>query len=406
MRLVLCTEFYHDRGGAYAAALDAEWLLRSRGHEVIPFAARHPGNRPTPFAEHFVGYRDLQSILRRRRYGAALGAALRAVYSLETYRRLRGLIAAARPDVVHVHNYAYHLSASVFAAARNAGVPVVHTLHDYKLLCPQLSMLRHGTVCERCRGGRLHNCVRYRCVEGSSAASTVAALQNCVLGWTNVVRGTVSAYLCPSEFLRAKAAAGGLPAPALHCVPNFVRLDERHAAAQAPGGRTFLYAGRLVPEKGVGTLLRAMSQVPEAELVVAGEGPLRSQLETLAPRNVRFLGEVPRARLAALYRDSLAVVVPSEWYENCSLTVLEAFAAGRCVVASDLGGLPEQVLEGRTGLLFPPGHVEALAACLRRVAARPEAAADMGQEARQVARTRYSPEVHYARLERLYRSLA
>ena len=406
MRVLLCTEFYHDRGGAYAAALDSEWLLRSRGHEVVPFAARHPGNLTTPFAEHFVSYRELQSILRRRRYGAALGAALRAVYSMEAYRLLRKVIAVVRPELVHVHNYAYHLSASVFAAARDAGVPAVHTLHDYKLLCPQLSMLRHGTLCERCAGRRFYNCVRYRCVEGSATASAVAALQNCALRGTNLVANSVRAYVCPSAFMRAKAVAGGLPEPLLHCVPNFVRLAEQHAALGTASGRRFLYAGRLVPEKGLGTLLRATKLVPEAELVVAGEGPLRAQLEALAPQNVRFLGSVSRARLAELYSDLVAVVVPSEWYENCSLTVLEAFAAGRCVVAADVGGLPEQVRHGHTGLLFPPGDAKALAECLRRLVARPEAAAGMGHEARQVARTRYSPEVHYARLERLYRSLA
>lgn len=410
MRILLCTEFYHDLGGAYAAALDTEWLLRAHGHSVIPFAARHPANRPTPFAADFVRYEPLRTWWRQRRYLRTARVVGRVVWSAEAFHRLRRLLNREKPDLVHVHNFAYHLSPSVFAAASSAGVRVVHTLHDYKLICPQLSLSRHGDCCRACRGGRFFNCVRHRCLENSAAMSAVAAGQNYLLAGTKVVRRSVGAYLCPSRFLQQLMAASGWPAERLLHLPNFVRPS--FVRPCSGGGPTpspdphgpFLFAGRLTKEKGVDTLLEAARRAPECNVLVAGDGPLRRSWEPRASGNVRFLGAVPRERMPALYRRALAVVVPSRWYENCSLTVLEAFAAGRAVLAANIGGLPEQVRPDQTGILVPPGHPDALAAAMLRLRAHPDLAREWGENARRAACTTWSPEVHYSRLLEIYRS--
>lgn len=405
MRIILCTEFYHDRGGAYAAALDAEWLLRSRGHEVIPFAARHPANRRSPYETHFVRYHDLRTLLKERRIGGLWRLVGRFVWSVEAYAQLERLIEDVRPDVVHIHNYAYHLTSSVFEAPRAADAPLVHTMHDYKLLCPQLSMLRHGKICERCRRFRFIECFRHRCVARSFGASLCAALQNYRAVQLGSVWDLDAAFVSPSGFLRQKCLDWGWPGPDIQVVPNFVRPVEQTTDSRADGGRPFLFAGRLTPEKGLATLIEAIRSVPTAKLLVAGEGPERERLEPTAPPNVSFLGAVPRAQMPQLYGNALAVVVPSEWYENCSLTVLEAFAAGRPVVASRIGGLPEQVAHEKRGLLFPPGDAEALAGALRRLHSNAGRADELGRNARAAAATEYSPEVHYERLLEIYRSV-
>ena len=396
MRILLCTEFYHDRGGGYAFARDSQRLLESYGHEVIPFAAGHPDNLPSPFAQDFVPYRNYLEVLRRRQWRLVPEALRSLISNLDAAAGIARLIRRYRPDVVHTHIIASYLTQVVWEVAHAAGVPVVHTLHDYKLLCPDTNLLSHGAICERCRGGRWHECALRRCKQGSFAASAAAAAQAYAQGLLRRPQRCVAAFVAPSEFIGRKHVEWGLRPEKVHHIPNFTwpQPPARHRRT----GKHFLYCGRLSREKGPQVLVEAAREAADAEIVVAGDGEMREELLNSAPPNVQFLGEVPRDRVPRLLADALALVVPSIWYENCSLSVLEAFAAGIPVIGSNIGGIPEQVEHGLTGLLVPPGDTDALAEAIRALHKSPALARKLGRHAHAKAATTYSPSTHYQAL--------
>ena len=403
MKIILCTEFHHDRGGGYAFAIDSQRLLEAHGHEVIPFAAHHPDNVPSRYEDQFIEYDDLMDVVSRREWLRAPTAMARLISNREAAAALRRSIERYRPDLVHTHIIATYLTQSVWAAASDAGVPVVHTLHDYKLLCPDTHLFCRGAVCERCRGGRYFHCLLRRCKRGSLAASAAAVAQAYVQRSLRRHERCVAAFVAPSAFIAAKHSDFGLPASKLHHIPNFTWPTRRLPRRSAGSG--FLYCGRLSEEKGVAVLVEAARLVPEAEVVLAGSGDLRGALGPRPPANMRFLGQVPREHVPALMADARALIVPSIWYENCSLSVLEAFAAGAPVIGSALGGLPEQIDSGANGLLVPPDDAPALAEAMRSLHRDAHLALRMGAAAKAKADRTYSPQAHYDSLMRLYGSL-
>ena len=282
------------------------------------------------------------------------------------------------------------------------------TLHDYKLACPTYLFLSHGRVCEACLGGKFHNAVLRRCHGGSVAASTAVAAE-LFLHTVTGAYSAISLLICPSRFMAEKMAQAGVYAERLRCVPHFVDASVIDAKPK-PGGEV-LYVGRLAREKGVDVLIRAVSRLdPRTSLVIAGDGPERPALtrlaESVAPGRVRFCGRVPRADVLALSRSCAVAVLPARWYENQPMSVLEAFACGVPVVASDLGGLPELIRPGVDGELVPADDSSALAAVLQELLADPDHAYAMGRAARARVLDEFSPEAHLKRLEVVYEEAA
>ncbi len=396
--LLLVNKFYHDvgpAGGVGRYILQEEEDLARRGWRIVPFAMRDADARPSPWDRFFVKAHDY----RTPRFSP--GAALSLLWNREAARNLDRLLRETRPDVAHLHNIYHHLSPSLLPVLRRHRIPVVMTLHDLRLLCPAIHMLRDDGICERCRGGRLWEAVRGRCVKGSLAASALAALETAHQRTRRLYETTVARFLCPSAFYARKYAEWGYPAERLTHLPNFVDLETWRPAA-APPDDAYLYFGRVSREKGLVTLLRAHAlwearardslEPPPPELRLAGSGPLDDRLRALAadlaPARIRFLGPLtPEALREEIGRARFAVL-PSEWYENGPLSQLEALAAGVPVVGADIGGIPECLADGRDGVLFPPGDVEALAGALARADALPPAA-------REAARAR--AETHHDR---------
>jgi glycosyltransferase involved in cell wall biosynthesis len=382
MKILVVNKFYWPKGGSERVLFDLADAYAAAGHQVIPFSMAAPENLPTPWAAHFapgVRYEDARGF-------GALAAAARAVYSRPARRSLAALLAEVRPDVAHLHNFHHQLSPSIVDALREAGVPAVHTLHDYKVVCPNYLLYTEGAVCRRCLSGSFHHAVVHRCVRGSVAASAVAALEMTIHRLRRTLERGIAHFVSPSRFLAERLVEAGTPRERIRVVPNGVD-PEAFAAADGPGAG-FLYAGRLSREKGVGTLLDAIGKVTEAGLAVLGTGPLEAELrahaERVAPGRVEFTGFLPREELMVRLRAARAVVLPSEWYENAPLAALEAQACGVPVVAARIGGLPEIVREGRSGLLFTPGSADDLAVQLGRLAHEPGLAERLGQGGRTV----------------------
>ena len=402
MKVLLVNSFYYPRGGDCVHALNLEKGLKARGHSVAVFAMQHPMNLGSVWAEHWPKYVE---------YGGKLGlaeqvrAGWRGVYSLEVRRKAEHLFREFRADVVHLHSVHFHLTLAVVVAAKSLGLPVVWTLHDYRTVCPATHLLRHGQLCEACRGGRYWHCVTGRCKSDSTAKSLMTTVESYMAAARGYLR-KVDTYVAPSAFLGETVARMGLGAREIVVVPNAVSTQLGTFAGERSG---VLYVGRLSPEKGLDVLVHALQGLTGTELHVAGDGPSRERLEALATRlgvMATFWGWVDPDRIRSLMGSAAILCVPSTCYENCPSAVLEAMSAGLPVVASDLGGLTELLEDGRCGSLVPAGDVAALRACIERALASPAELSAMARRAQVRVATRHDPELFLDHIEGIYASLA
>ncbi len=351
-QLLSINNYYYRRGGSEAVFFEHNRLFEQAGWNVMPFAMHHPMNLPSPWSEYFVS--DTSGAGSASVAGKALRA-INAIYSSEAARRVGALVRAHRPDIAHAHNIYHHLSPSILVALRRQGIPVVLTLHDLKLACPAYKMFSHGKVCESCRGGALRNVIKNRCIQDSKAMSSLVWLESTLHQLLGMYRSTVTQFVVPSRFFLAKFAEWGLDTSRFSYVPNSVDV-EAHVPRGEPGD-AFVYAGRLVPEKGVDTLVRAAAQA-RVRLRIVGTGPEEAGLRKLAAElggDVEFAGYLTGDPLQAAIASARAIVVPSIWYENAPLSVLEANALARPVIGADIGGIPELIRPGETGFVFQSG---------------------------------------------------
>ncbi|MQA87851.1 MAG: glycosyltransferase [Streptosporangiales bacterium] len=404
MRILHVNKFLYRRGGAETYLLDVANLQRRTGHEVAFFGMRHPDNPSHPFEDVFPAHVELDPPPRGA--GARLGAAGRMIYSPSSRRGMEEVIRAFRPDVVHLHNIYHQLSPSVLRPVAESGIPAVMTLHDYKLACPSYLMLDHGRACAACVDGSLLNAVRRRCKDGSLSSSALLALESAIHRATDAY-GAVQTFLCPSRFCADVMARAGIYPDRLRVLRNFVdvsvtRLKERP-------GDGLVYVGRLSPEKGVDTLLGAVTRLPTTTLDIVGAGPLeevlRREAEDRAPGRVRFHGHLSRRDVMERIRASAVAVMPSRCHENQPMAVLEAFACGTPVVATERGGLPELVVPGHYGSVVPADDPDALADALRALLDDPDLAFAMGRAARGWAEEEFGPGAHLDRLDKVYESI-
>ena len=398
MKVLLIHSFFHYRGGDATYALELAAGLRARGHEVFPFAMRHPDNEPSPWE---VGFASLAAHYSASTPLQRVRAGLQAIWSRDAAARVRWLVERHRPDVAHVQHVHRHLTPSVLAPLRDAGVPIVWTVHDYELICPSGHLFTDGAPCERCKGHRYLNAWKHRCKHGDATLSAAVAMEKYVHQALRVTEW-VDRFLCPSAFLGQKLVDFGFPAKRVRHLPNF--LHSARYTAEGDLGNYWLYAGRLTTEKGVSTLLDAARILPNHTLRIAGDGPLRVALEQRAGTlgNIEFLGHLSRTELAAQVEGAGVVAVPSIWYENFPYAVTEAQAAGRPVVASRIGGIVEQITDGEDGRLVTPGDASALAHAVDELLSDRASARLMGQAARRRVERALAPDQHFDRVEAIY----
>lgn len=397
MRVLLANKFFFRNGGSEVVMFQERDFLLREGHAVVDFSMRDERNFASEQAGYFVSRQDYRG-------GGGLGklrSALSFVHSPEAVRKIGALIEATRPDLVHCHNIYHQLTPSIIGAAKAHGVPVALTLHDYKPVCPAYTRLRDGRPCSGCLGGDFGNVLRHRCAEGSLGKSALlyaeAAVQRRLGNYEKVDR-----FIAPSRFM-AESVAHRIPAERIALLYNGVDMANTPAAEGSAGHVLFL--GRLSHEKGVETLLRAHAAAGGRwPLTVAGSGPLLDDMKAQYTR-ATFAGHLAGDRLRQALVGAAVVVVPSEWYENCPMSVLEAMANGKPVVGSRMGGIPELVADGETGLLFEAGNVAELGACIGRLMDDPALRRRMGQAARARAEREFSLEKHNAGLLEIYAGL-
>lgn len=407
MRILMVNSYYYLRGGAERCVFELSELLTANGHEVIPFAMKHPQNLPTAYEEYFTSQVDFPSLLGKgSRLPAKWQAVERVVYSRETKRQIERLIEATQPDVAHLHGIAHELSPSILPALQQAGIPVVQTLHDFKLLCPNTSFVSQNAICERCKGHHYYNVVRYRCKRDSLAASLLAGFEAYIHQFLQIYEKNVDVFITPSRFLEQKLREHGIDNPVEH-LPNFIDGSSYQPCYEPEP--YLLYAGRLVDIKGVRTLLSAMHDIPTTPLYLAGTGELEAELREIVATeeldNVTFLGHLGKNELTELMQRALCTIVPSECYDNYPMSILESFASGTPVIGSRIGGIPELVRDGESGFLFESRNAEDLCSKILALVYDRNLAIQMGKNARRQVELENSPETHYQTMLQLYQKL-
>ncbi len=387
MRILLLHNRYQLAGGEDAVVQAEKALLEANGHQVTLLE---------------ISNHDIKGVWEKA------NAAVSAIYSLASKQRVSAEIAHFHPDVVHVHNFFPLLSPSLYDACRDAGVPVVQTLHNYRLGCPNAMLLRNGKVCEDCLGKKMPwSGIVHGCYRGSRSQSAVTAAMLAVHWLRGTWQEQVDAYIVLTAFQKEKMVQAGLPKEKIHVKPNYVSQPKLSGGTKVLGGYA-LYVGRLSQEKSVGTLIEAYRQnglrIP---LKIVGDGPLRKLLQADVQAAgledvIKFMGQQDKLTVLTLMYDAQLLVFPSIWYETFGLTMVEAFACGLPVIASRLGSMAEIVEDGVTGLHFEAGNSAELADKMQWANEHPEEMICMGKNARRAYEAHYTPEINYQQLMTIY----
>lgn len=401
MKILLINKYFYLKGGSERYFFNLARLLERKGHQVIYFSMRDRRNQACPQEKYFIDPVDYEKSLGWWDHWRQTRDLL---YSRESKRKLIALLEAEKPDLAHLHNIHHQLSPSIIDALKRRSVPMVMSLHDYKMVCPVYTLFRAGRACEECRFGRYYHCILHRCTKNSAAKSLVNTLEMYLHQRFLKIYRPVDIFVTASGFAAGKMAEMGFPAEIVR-LPYFLDPEEyrpRYGAEEI----SFCYFGRLSGEKGLFSLLAAARGIP-ATFKIIGEGPLEEELRGRVRRdridNVRFLGYRRGEELAEEIRDSLAVIVPSEWYELFGQSVTESFALGTPVIGSETGGISELIEGGKTGYLFAPGDVEGLRSKIRLLLDNPARSAEMGRRAREFVEDNFNPREHYTKLMEIYR---
>jgi len=323
------------------------------------------------------------------------------VYNVRSYHEMRRLLKEDRPDIVHVHSVYPMFSPSILVACRQEGVPVVMTMHNHNLTCPTAQHLYKGRVCEDCVGGHEYRCVLKNC-RSNILESFAYALRSAVARRFRLFHDNVSIVIVMTPFAKRKLLQAGFRDDQVAVVPNPASIKDTTANPSA--GTYVAFVGRVSREKGVDILLAAAAQMPDVPFKVAGDGPVLSEMKERATHNVEFLGRLGSDELRSFYGNSRLVVVPSVWFEQFPMVILEAMARGLPVIASRIGGLPEIVEEGVTGSLFEPGNPEDLVQHVRRLWEDPQLCNQMGRAGQQKVMREYTEDAYFHNLMAVYQT--
>lgn len=385
MKIILVHNTYQQPGGEDVVFEQERQLLERAGQKVIAYRRSN------------LEIEELAAIER-----ATL--AKRSIWATDTHHEFSRLLVRENPDVVHVHNTFLMISPSIYSACQEREVPVVQTLHNYRLLCPAATFFRDGEVCEECLDHTLFRGILHGCYRNSRPATALVAV---ILAWhrhSGTWTDRIERYIALTEFERKKFIVAGFPPEKISVKPNFVDPDP---GERDRPGEDALFVGRLSQEKGLLTLLEAWKRLPtNHRLQIVGDGPDRTALETQvharALSGVRFCGRLSRPETVEAIKNARVLVMPSQWYETFGMCLIEAFACGTPVICANLGGMPEIVADGRTGLLFEPGDAGDLAAKMQWAWSHPAELQTMGREARREYEVRFTARRNYEQLMDIY----
>ena len=385
MKILLANKFYYRRGGDCIYMLNLEQLLKAHGHEVAVFSMQYPENESSEWSKYWPTNMS------------KLDALTRPFGSHQAKDGFSRLVDDFRPDVVHLNNIHTQLSPAIAEIAHQRKVRVVWTLHDYKLLCPRYDCLQNGEkICEECFLNK-QSVLEHSCMKNSKLASIIAYYE--AKKWSRKrLESCTDLFVCPSLFMADKMKQGGFDEKKVMSLCNFIDIEKCRRSSYGKSDY-YCYIGRLSNEKGTRTLIEAANKLPY-KLVVIGGGPLLEELKSIAKGNIDFVGFKQWDDIKELVGKAKFSVIPSEWYENNPLSVIEALCLGTPVLGARIGGIPELIEEGKTGMTFESRNVEDLK---DKIQAMWQAKFDYQTIAKQ-SQERYSADNYYKELMKIYRN--
>jgi glycosyltransferase involved in cell wall biosynthesis len=397
MKIIQANKFYRLKGGAERYMFEVSKWLQEQGNEVIPFSMQHPDNVQSPYDKYFVSHVQTQKV----KLAGALKTVGRMAYSLEARRNMASLIASERPDLCHVHNIYGQISPSILHTLKDQRVPVVMTVHDHHLVSPQYNIWAEGCG-EDVRDIGIVKGTWRRYHKGSLAASFAQTAVYKWHRWMKMYQDNIRLFICPSKYMKRQLVRGGFPKEKIRV--NHYGIDPSNITSDFRHKGYVLFVGRLSPEKGVETVLRAAKSLPDIPFKIVGRGPEMAKLHAMAHAlpNVEFLGFRMGEELQELYHGATAVLLPSRVHENFPLAVLEAMAAGKPVIASNVGGIPEIVRDRVNGILVNPTDLHSWVEAILRIVHDPDHQKGLATAARQTVQDHFKQEDHYRRLHNIY----
>jgi len=401
MKVLQINKFFYLKGGAEKHFLALIELLEGAGHELSVFSMRDKKNLPSADAEYFAAPVNLEKFSFRD--------SVKYFRNSDAIEKLRLLIRQKKPDIAHLHNIAHQLTPAIIKVLKDNKIPVVQTLHDYKLICPNYKLFTQNQICYRCRGKKYYNCFTHRCIDGVAAKSFMAMCEMYYNDSWHKYYDLVDLFIAPSRFMKDVCVSFGIAAERIEVLPNFIGRGEYPILrAEQPADDYLIYFGRLAYEKGVGTLIEALTRVPMSlRLKIVGSGPGEADCRKMVTKyrlddRVEFTGFQQDKKLRTLIQGARAVVVPSLWNENWPFSVLEAMALGKVIIASKAGGMPEMLGQGKFGLLFEPGDSQQLSDLINKIYKKDHSY--LGAAARQEV-DKYNPADYLKHLSKIYKRL-
>lgn len=379
-------------------------LLKEHRHKIIPFGMKHEKNENSPFLNYFVENIDYDTVKTKHIF-EKIRTGIKAIYNFEAKNNILTLIKKENPDVAHLHKINNTLTPSILNTLKKKQVPVIQTLHDYRIICPSYSLYdsKKFQICEACKGHKYYNPILKKCQKSSILVGFNIAVESYLYHFLKTYQ-KIDLLISPSKFLMEKVIEFGIKKDKIIHIPNFLKPKEYEP--YYCDSDFFLFFGRLERHKGVKTLLSAMKQVKNIKLYITGEGSdqdfLKKYAEKNKLKNVKFFGFMPRKNLIELTRLSLFTVIPSEWYEPFGMTILESFALGKPVIGAKIGGIQELIEDKKTGLFFNSGDVSDLAEKIKFLSDNRTLSIKMGKNARQIVEKNYNENIHYEKIMNAY----
>jgi glycosyltransferase involved in cell wall biosynthesis len=401
MRILQIHKHHHFLGGAEKYYLDLSNLLDKNGHKVANFSMKSTNNIASPWEKFFVkniSFQDIKPVDVPRIFA-------RMLFSVEAKNKLGNLLDEFKADIAHIHNIYYHISPSILHELKKRKIPVVYSVHDYHLLTPNITFFHKGKICEITTNRNYYKAIFHKCVADSFFASVPSSLSLTLHDIFGIYRKNVDIFIAPSKFMKKKLTENGFNSGKISHLPYFV--DSKDYKAKDSTRSYVLYLGRLYEHKGVQTLIETAHNLPNIKFKIAGDGPQEQKLKNLVNSkgllNIDFLGRVEKERLKRIISEAAFCITPSLWYENMPYSILESLSAGKPVIASKIGGIPEIVKDKQNGLLFKPGNSEELAEKIIRLWKETHLVETMGRNAIETIQKNYNPEDHYKKLLALYK---
>ncbi|TRZ81280.1 glycosyltransferase [bacterium] len=406
MKILQINKFYHQKGksggtGRYFLSLID--LLKKHNHQIQVFAMKDKNCLPSIYSPYFVEEQDFS---RLKLSSKIILKGIKFIYSFEAKKKIEKLIKNEKPDLAHLHNIYHHITPSILPVLKRYNIPVVQTLHDFHLISPNYNLYSEKDgIHEECSRGKYWKAIIHKCIKNSRSASVLSAAKMYFEKITKIYIKNIDIFISPSQFLMNKYIENGFPANKIIFLRPFIDL-KKYKPKFSPGNYV-LYFGRIHPQKGVRLLLEAASMSPNISFKIVGAGKEKESLIALIKekklKNTEIIEPQYGNVLKNTIRNATFVVVPSLSYENAPFAALEAFALGKPVIASNLGGLPELIKHKSTGLLFKAGDVEDLKEKILSLSLYPCLIRTMGVQARLFVEKNFSPEKHYQDLMNIYK---